>query len=245
MLPHPVMNPSPGTVCSSIPKSRHRCVTSLSISSKEPSSSSSSMRSRAESFPSLCCRSWRASPPPCSAALCRRRSSSSLLIGFTVAHATLSCEPAMPVVISMLRGVNVGGHNRIKMDALCALYESLGLRNPRSHIQSGNVIFATEVRDLSLLTSRIGNAIERKFGFCPAVITRTTAELRDVIRRNPFAKRRGIDPAKLLVTFLASAPAPELRRIKPDPEELRIDGRELYIYFPNGMGRSKLPAVID
>ncbi len=151
----------------------------------------------------------------------------------------------MSVVISMVRGVNVGGHNMIKMDALCALYESLGLRNPRSHIQSGNVIFATDVRDLTLLASRIGNAIERKFGFCPAVIARTTSELRDVIRRNPFAKRRGIDPAKLLVTFLASAPAPELRRIKPDPEELRIDGRELYIYFPNGMGPSKLPAVID
>ena len=155
----------------------------------------------------------------------------------------------MPVIISMLRGVNVGGHNMIKMDALRALYESLGLRNPQTYVQSGNVIFATEVRDLALLTSRIENAIERSVGFRPAVIARTTSELKDVIRRSPFAKRRGIDPARLLVTFLLTDPGPHLRdkvrQIKPDPEELHIDGRELYIYFPNGMGRSKLPAVIE
>lgn len=155
----------------------------------------------------------------------------------------------MAVVVSLLRGVNVGGHNKIKMDALCALYESLGLRDPRTYVQSGNVIFRTKDRDLILLTTRIENAIERTFSFRPAVIARTTAELKDVIRRNPFAARRGIDPAKLHVTFLASAPGLEirdnLRRIKPDPEELRIGGRELYIYFPNGMGCSKLPAVID
>ncbi len=76
------------------------------------------------------------------------------------------------------------------------------------------------------------------------MILRTSDELRDVIARNPFAKRRGIEPGKLLVTFLASAPAAQARdnllRLKPDPEEVRIDDRELYIYFPNGMGRSKL-----
>jgi len=65
-----------------------------------------------------------------------------------------------------------------------------------------------------------------------------------VIARNPFAKRRGIEPSKLLVTFLGSDPGAEARekilQIKCDPEELRIEGRELYIYFPNGIGRSKL-----
>src|SRR6266571_2808296 len=86
MRPYPLTTPSPGTICSSIPKSRQRCVTSLSSSSKEPSSSSSSTRSRAESLPSLCCRSRRSDPPPASAASCRRRNSSSLLIGTTVAH---------------------------------------------------------------------------------------------------------------------------------------------------------------
>ena len=68
--------------------------------------------------------------------------------------------------------------------------------------------------------------------------------MRDTIARNPFAKRNDIEPGKLLVTFLAIDPGKEGRgkvaQIKADPEELRIDGRELYIYFPNGAGRSKL-----
>ena len=145
----------------------------------------------------------------------------------------------------MLRGVNVGGHNKIKMEALRALYESLKLRDPQTYVQSGNVIFRTEERDLTRLTKRIQDGIEKKFGFRPEVILRTASELRDVIARNPFAKRRGIEPSKLLVTFLASDPGTETRKkvlgIKADPEELQIDGREVYIYFPNGMGRSKLP----
>jgi uncharacterized protein (DUF1697 family) len=155
----------------------------------------------------------------------------------------------MPVVISMLRAVNVGSHHRIKMEALRALYESLKLRNPETYIQSGNVIFRTEERDMDRLAKTIEKAIEGSFGFRSDVIVRTASELRDVIARNPFAKRRDIEPSRLLVTFLLSDPGQEARekvlRIKADPEELRIDSRELYIYFPNGMARPKLsPAVI-
>src|SRR6266478_5309670 len=150
----------------------------------------------------------------------------------------------MTVIISMLRGVNVGGHNKIKMEALRALYESLKLRGAQTYVQSGNVIFRTEERDTARLTKRIEEGIERKFGFRPDVVLRTAAEMREVVARNPFAKRRGIEPNKLLVTFLASDPGEEarekVRQMKCDPEELRIEGRELYIYFPNGMGRSKL-----
>src|ERR1039458_3254224 len=96
---------------------------------------------------------------------------------------------AMPVVISMLRGVNVGGHNKIKMDALRELCASLKLRDPQTYVQSGNVVFRSDDRDLVPLGRRIEQAIERKFGFRPAVILRTAAELRDVIARNPFASR--------------------------------------------------------
>jgi uncharacterized protein (DUF1697 family) len=150
----------------------------------------------------------------------------------------------MAVVISMLRGVNVGGHNMIKMEALRALYESLGLKDPQTYVQSGNVVFRTKGQDLAALARRIENAIERSFGFRPAVIVRTPAELRDVIARNPFATRRGIDPSRLLVTFLVSDPTAEAReqilKIKAEPEELRINGRDLYTYYPNGMARPKL-----
>ncbi len=150
----------------------------------------------------------------------------------------------MAVIISMLRGVNVGSHNKIKMDALRALYESMKLREAQTYVQSGNVIFRTDERDIARLAKRIENGIERKLGFRPDVILRTATEMREVIARNPFAKRRGIEPSKLLVTFLGSDPGAEARekilQIKCDPEELRIEGRELYIYFPNGIGRSKL-----
>lgn len=151
----------------------------------------------------------------------------------------------MTTIISMLRGVNVGGHNQIKMDALRALCESLGLRDAQTYVQSGNVVFRTEARDLALVAKRIESRIERDFGFRPDVIVRTASELRDAIARNPFASRSGIEPGKLLVVFLAANPEPEARakvlKLKADPEELRIDGREVYIYFPEGMGRSKLP----
>jgi uncharacterized protein (DUF1697 family) len=150
----------------------------------------------------------------------------------------------MAVIVAMLRGVNVAGHNKIKMEELRALCESLELRDSQTYVQSGNVVFRTKERNLGALARRMEDAIERSFGFRPAVIVRTTSELRDAVAKNPFSKRRGIHPGKLLVTFLAGDPSAEARdqvlKIKTEPEQLRIDGREVYIYFPNGMGRTKL-----
>lgn len=156
----------------------------------------------------------------------------------------------MAVAISMLRGVNVGGHNCIKMESLRTMYESLGLRDAQTYVQSGNVVFRTTARDLVQLAKRIETGIEQTYGFRPSVIIRSSSDLRETIRRNPFAGRRGIDPSRLLITFLASEPSPEARQkmlgIQADPEELRIEGREVYAYFPNGIGRAKLsPALIE
>jgi uncharacterized protein (DUF1697 family) len=150
----------------------------------------------------------------------------------------------MAAIISMLRAVNVGGHNKIKMEALRALYESLNLREAQSYVQSGNVVFKTNERDLVRLTKKIESAIEWAFGFRPDVVLRTSSDLRDVVAKNPFAKRRDIEPGKLQVHFLAGDPGAEARanvlKLKTDPEELCIYGRELYIYFLNGMGKSRL-----
>lgn len=156
----------------------------------------------------------------------------------------------MAVIISLLRGVNLASHKRVKMDALRALYQSLKLRDPQTYLQSGNVIFRSEERDLVALAQRIEDGIERSFGFRSDVILRTSTEMKDVVARNPFAKRQDIHPSKLLVTFLARDPGPEaqekLLEIRADPEELRMHGRELYIYFANGLARPKLSsAVID
>jgi uncharacterized protein (DUF1697 family) len=154
----------------------------------------------------------------------------------------------MTTIISLLRGVNVGGHSQIKMDALRTLYESLGLKNPQTYVQSGNVVFGTEERDLVRLSQRIEKAIERKFGFRPRVILRTSSDLNDVIAKNPFAKRHGIHPGKLLVAFFNEEPDQDdcglLQRTKAEGEEVRANGREFYLYFPNGAGRSKLFAAV-
>jgi uncharacterized protein (DUF1697 family) len=156
-------------------------------------------------------------------------------------------EAHMTAVISLLRAVNVGGRNQIKMEALRSLYKSLGLENPRTHIQSGNVIFGTKEKNLSALASRIANAIEQNLGVRAEVILRTPAELSDIIARNPFASRTDVLPNKLHVTFLARTPIPEaqenIRKLQKGPEELYLDGRELYIHFPNGAGNSKLQAA--
>jgi uncharacterized protein (DUF1697 family) len=150
----------------------------------------------------------------------------------------------MPVLISMLRGVNVGGHNKIKMDALRALYISLKFEDPRTYVQSGNVIFRTKEKNAAALAKKIQSAIERKFDFRPEVILRTTDEMRAAIAASPFAGRN-LEPGKTLVTFLVGDPggkaAETLRSLKDFPEELQLVGRELYIYFPNGAGKSKLP----
>jgi len=144
----------------------------------------------------------------------------------------------------MLRGVNVGAHNRIKMDALRDLCCSLDLLDVQTYVQSGNVVFRTQKRNLSALAKKIRSGIEKKFGFSPEIILRSTSDLRDVVARNPFAGTKDIEPGKLLVDFLSSEPSPEASKsvlaIKTDPEKLYIEGREMYIYFPNGAGRSKL-----
>src|SRR5581483_3557025 len=117
----------------------------------------------------------------------------------------------MATVICMLRGVNLASHNRMKMDALCELFPALACENARTYIQSGNVVFKTRERQLPKLAAGIEAAIQRKFAFRPAAILRTLAELREVVKQNPFAKRRSIEPNKLLVTFLAAEPAAEGR----------------------------------
>ena len=151
----------------------------------------------------------------------------------------------------MLRGVNVTGNKRIPMEALRQLCESLGLREAQTYIQSGNVVFRTNAKDLAALARRIEEAIEKKFGCRPGVTLRTPAELKEVIARNPFAKRQGIEPAKLQVHFfLTTSPSAEMRseilRLKSGhAEEIVFGSRELYIYFPDGQGQSKLWPALD
>jgi uncharacterized protein (DUF1697 family) len=144
----------------------------------------------------------------------------------------------------MLRGVNLGSYHRVMMEDLRALCVSERLGGPETYLQSGNVLFHSDERDLRKLAGRLRAAIEKRFGFRSDVILRTTSELRSVTARNPFAKRRQMDPKKLLVTFLAEEPSARacaaLKALETAPEELHVIGRELYTYFPNGMARPTL-----
>jgi uncharacterized protein (DUF1697 family) len=149
----------------------------------------------------------------------------------------------MPVFLSLLRGVNLG-KRRVKMDALRALYQSLGLEDVQTCLQSGNVLFRAPAADRNALPRSIEAAIERAFGFHSDVILRTTSDLRQAVAASPFHRRPSLDPSKLLVLFLASELSPEARArilaLPPVPEELHIGQRELYLYFPSGMARPTL-----
>jgi uncharacterized protein (DUF1697 family) len=151
----------------------------------------------------------------------------------------------MPAIVCMLRAVNLPGHNKIKMEALRSLCESFKFECVQTYVQSGNVVFLTKEKNLHGLSGRIGRAIRSKVGFQPDVILRTAAEMRRVVAKNPFVGRHGIEPAKLLVAFLAGDPGKIAReglsKLDMHGEELHAGGSELYIYFQNGMGRSKLP----
>jgi len=155
----------------------------------------------------------------------------------------------MNVMICLLRGVNLGGHKKVPMEVLRNLCTALQHCDVQTYVQSGNVVFRTREQDPLVVARKLEKAIEQQFGFRSDVIVRIPSELRTVIARNPFAKRIGIEPSKLLVTFLPKVPEREIqtavRRINADPEEMHLSDRELYVYYPDGMGKSKLAAVVD
>jgi len=155
----------------------------------------------------------------------------------------------MPIMIALLRGINVGGHHKIKMDDLRKVCESLKLRNPQTYVHSGNIVFSTDEKDAARVAKRMEEAIERKFGFHADVVVRTTRDLKDAIGRSPFASRNGLEPGKLIVTFLASDLAKDkcagILSIKAGGEEVKFGKRELYIYYPDGMVKSKLVPALD
>jgi uncharacterized protein (DUF1697 family) len=153
----------------------------------------------------------------------------------------------MATFVALLRGVNLGAHKRLKMNALCEMFRTLDFEDPRTYLQSGNVVFGAAERDREKIIQRIEAGIEEAFGFHSDVMLRSVDDMRKVIAANPFADRAGIEPAKLAVVFLASEPpVGALKDVKADLEELVLAGSELFIYYPNGMGRSKLnSATID
>jgi uncharacterized protein (DUF1697 family) len=152
------------------------------------------------------------------------------------------------VVISLLRGINVGGKHLIRMEALRSIYESAGGEGVRTLLQSGNVVYRTSARDVSGIARKVEAAIEAQLGFRPTVVQRTVEQMRGVVAANPFGELARSEPSKLVVMFLAGSPAEgaeeAARSRHPGPEEFRLAGGELFISYPMGQGQSKMPATL-
>ncbi len=150
----------------------------------------------------------------------------------------------MPNMISLLRGINVGGNKRVPMADLKRLYESLDFTQVQTLLQSGNAVFTTDQTDIPALTRLIEDGIQRTFGFEVRIMLRTPEQWRTLMHAHPYSAAQMEAPDKILVLFLADAPAPEgmaavAAGVKP-PETVAFNGEEVYLYFGEGMGRSKL-----
>ena len=150
----------------------------------------------------------------------------------------------MPVYIAMLRGINIGPHKRMKMEKLRASCEGLGFTAVKTYIQSGNVIFQSPKLPPAALSKKLGECIEKDFGFACEVILRSKEEMKAIIDGNRFMKEPGVDHSKLHVVFLAEPPAPagvkKLQELTLAPDRVHASGKEIYFYFPNGVSGSSL-----
>ena len=149
----------------------------------------------------------------------------------------------MPTFAALLRGINVGGKNKIPMAELKPALESLGLEDVVTYIQSGNVVFTSSKRSADAVAADVERQIAKVFGVDVAVLLRTPAQLRKIAADNPFLGK-GADVSKLHVVFLDAAPGKgAIAELDPDrspPDEFSVRGQEIYLRLPNGAGRSKL-----
>ena len=143
----------------------------------------------------------------------------------------------------MLRGINVSGQKLIKMKALQQLYEDLGFRNITTYLQSGNVIFTIDEVNSKILEQRISVQIETDFGFNVPVIVLTIDKLKQVIDNNPFQKTADMNQF-VYVTFLYSMPElynkESIENKKQGGEEVVFTDNVVFLYCPNGYGKTKL-----
>ena len=150
----------------------------------------------------------------------------------------------MQTYISILRGINVSGHKIIKMDALREMYSSLKLVNTKTYIQSGNVVFQIKKTDAKDLEKKIAKKINETFGFEVPVLVMELDELVHTSQHNPFIKNRKEDITKLHVTFLSTAPEQiaitKIKEGKYAEDEFIVDGKNVYLFCPNGYGNTKL-----
>ena len=150
----------------------------------------------------------------------------------------------MPAFVALIRGINVGGRNKIKMADLRQLFTSLGLRQVRTVLQSGNAVFATDSTDLARLRERLEAAIRERFGFEAEVILCGAEDFKAALDRHPFTAAQLERGNHALIAFLSAAPEPAaveaLIEINPGREVVHSAGDALYVFYTDGVARSKL-----
>jgi len=152
----------------------------------------------------------------------------------------------LTVWVALLRGVNVGGHNKLPMAELRKLLTNLGFADVATYIQSGTAVFSSDM-PREEIAEDIATGIEGSFGFSTDVILRSLSEFQNAIRQNPF-EQAAADPKTLHLFFLA-APVSQfnaegLTRFATNGEEFHLCDQVFYLYTPNGFGRSKIGAKI-
>jgi uncharacterized protein (DUF1697 family) len=145
--------------------------------------------------------------------------------------------------VALLRGINVGGKNKLPMKDLARVFEGAGCSNVKTYIQSGNVVFSAPASVAKGLPTRVAKAIEKKFRFSVPIVVRSASELEKILAKNPYARQKRSEEA-FHVMFLANKPPKAalagLDRKRSPPDEYDVVGSEIFLYCPNGIGRSKL-----
>lgn len=149
----------------------------------------------------------------------------------------------MPIYIALLRGINVGGHNMIKMAELKRVLETMGLGKVKTYIQSGNVLFESE-EEARPLGQRMEAEIKKVFGLSVPVVLRTIIEFEQIIKNCPFPTDTLLEGESVQVAFLADTPSQEgmnkLSSFQSDMDEYLIAGKDVYLFFRQSFRTSKL-----
>ena len=150
----------------------------------------------------------------------------------------------MNTYIALLRGINVSGKNIIKMDALRATLVNVGLQDVQTYIQSGNVVFKYDDVAVEFLQKLIEDSIFENFGFQPPVFVIECSQLESIYNQNPYLKAYPDQLDKLHITFLSAVPLADitehLKTSTYSPDDFSIVGNAVYLYCPEGYGKTKL-----
>lgn len=150
----------------------------------------------------------------------------------------------MTTFVALLRGINVGGHNRVPMADLRRLLSDLGHEDVRTYVQSGNAVFTSDRDDPDVVGHELRTALADELDVSPTVMVLPVEEFRAIADANPYPDEAATDPKKVHVAFLSAVPSdPGVFAFDPDeyaPEESTLLGRALYLHLPDGMGRSPL-----